>query len=1009
MRHQMEQLQQLMEQQQKLIKLLSLPMANQGFTLPIGFSSPLTGLSAVLSPGINTTAFQFSGPSANENSSNAKGSFCIPLVQIIQSPAQESASTSLISSDPTQTAMYPPPPQDSGDSMAENSILVQHSSNEKPEIHVSRLQLQMEEAETTLDECIPEDENCPRNLSPINEEKGELQLEQHAVTPFGIQRNSKKPEGLEERPIRPGISEKEKTFEDFVEELLKVDSELIQQDPQDINEVKVAPKKTFLKRGEGIARFEKNKENILKEENRSPVCKSTKQFPKKVSFSSQHRFSLPLLNENKKHQNKKQLISKKQIDSSELVESKAMKSVCIDNSLEETKIKDHTLKEKLDEIKNSTDEGIQSDINVAEPPIKVESPHKYSDRRKSGCHHVQQDSQEEDITTLEESQGRTSKGSLNINALENQHLMGVDSQLKNCPNSFSHESMERQNQGQQIGQIKMNQLQESSNELPYFNNVSHLECLSNKRTENIDQTTNLDQQQAEKAQNEDIANDTDSKKFLDRISPSIGFKRINDKIIQVATDGLLCQSANFGNQQIKDHDMDSFGTTGLVPLANNEHSLGFVLKNNSLSCGASNAETDSTDNEDVCPKSQYHTHPMKEILQTSGQTDKNLDLSDDVDYASDAPKDDQSRQLQVKLLQLETEIERFKVENTALAKMKEKQELAMESLRKRMDQFEHEKIEEIARLDEYKKEEMKKLQKAKQLSEKHSATRAIFDKKENEEMEFLKHQLSQLQEDFRKNESKWSHAHKCLRNQIDTLTKENIELRDELKAVDCHRQEPMKKTEISKKFETPVSDAIIKGTSQRVSCRQRSRSSTPTGRRMPVERRLTPVDSELKLSGKLTKRPENRKIEVREIHTRSPVHLRSRSGTPTGWKTSFQDRSTPDPALNIQQCTPNRQRGRERKSPAPSVNLSVFQRLNSTSCTRGVQSSNSGSSEDNSCMHLQTTERVSRSQNNTPKRQIQETQTLNQSSALRSQERPPSGCRSRSATPRGRKTPLDSF
>ncbi|XP_043552208.1 centromere protein J-like [Chiloscyllium plagiosum] len=586
--------------------------------------------------------------------------------------------------------------------------------------------------------------------------------------------------------------------------------------------------------------------------------------------------------------------------------------------------------------------------------------------------------------------------------------------------------------------------------------------------------------------------------------------------------------------------MDSFRTTGLVPLANNEHSLGFVLKNNSLSCGASNAETDSTDNEDVCPKSQYHTHPMKEILQTSGQTDKNLDLSDDVDYASDAPseieetstrvqtsqhsiycrsksgkstvkhnalsstsssenetlelktnerrfhfpnnrptrnknkvmrrkanfvkkcgssftntqtcdskepdlmqlstsgqsavlhsqpkmsrnsdlpaqmnsssaniqEDDQSRQLQVKLLQLETEIERFKVENTTLAKMKEKQELAMESLRKRMDQFEHEKIEEIARLDEYKKEEMKKLQKAKQLSAKHSATRAIFDKKENEEMEFLKQQLSQLQEDFRKNESKWSHAHKCLRNQIDTLTKENIELRDELKAVDCHRQEPMKKTEISKKFETPVSDAIIKGTSQRVSCRQRSRSSTPTGRRMPMERRLTPVDSELKLSGKLTKRPENRKIEVREIHTRSPVHQRSRSGTPTGWKTSFQDRSTPDPALNIQQCTPNHQRGRERKSPAPSVNLSVFQRVNSTSCTRGVQSSNSGSSEDNSCMHLQTTERVSRSQNNTPKRQIQETQTLNQSSALRSQERPPSGCRSRSATPRGRKTPLDSF
>ncbi|XP_048456908.1 centromere protein J-like [Rhincodon typus] len=785
------------------------------------------------------------------------------------------------------------------------------------------------------DECIHEDENCPRNLSPINEDKGELRLEQHAVTPFGIQGNSKKRGVLEERPIRPGISEKQKTFEDLVEELLKVDSELIQQDPQDNSEMKVAPKKTFLKRGEGIARFEKSKENIVKEENRSPVCKSTKQFPRKVSFSSQHQFSLPLLNENEKLENKKQLTSKIQIDSSILMEPKAKKSVSIDNSLEDTKIKDHTLKEKLDEIKNSTDEGIQSDINVAEPPIKVDSLHKYSDGRKGGCQHVQQDSDKGDITTPEESQGRITKGSLNLNVLESQYLIGVDPQLKNWPNSFSHESMERQNQRQQIGQIKMNQLQESSNEQPCFSNISLLECLSIKRTENTDQATKMVQQQAEKAQNEDVASVTDSRKLLDRISPSIGFKKINDKIIQVATDGLLCQSASFGNQQIKDHDIDSFETTGLVPLANNEHSMGFVLKNDGLCCGASNAETNSTGNEDVGPKSQYHQQPMTEILQNSGQTDKNLDLSDDADYASDAPsaieemntivqtsqhsiysrsiagtstmkhnalsstssseneplelktierrfpfpsnrprrnknkvmkrkanfvkkcgnsfmntqtcdstepdlmqlstagqsavlhsqlkvsrnsdlpvqvnsrsanvqEDDQSRQLQAKLLQLETEIECFKVENTALAKMKEKQELAMESLRKRMDQFEHEKIEEIARLDEYKKEEMKKLQKAEQLSEKLSATRSIFDKKENEEMEFLKQQLSQLQEDFRKNESRWCRAHKCLRNQIDTLTKENIELRDELKAVDRHRQEPVKKTESSKKSETPV-------------------------------------------------------------------------------------------------------------------------------------------------------------------------------------------------------------
>ncbi|XP_078412879.1 uncharacterized protein LOC144689571 [Cetorhinus maximus] len=1142
----MEQLQQLMEQQQKLIKLLTLPMANQGFTLPVGFSSPLTGITAALPPGVNTPPFQFPGPSANESSSNIKGSFCIPLVQLVQSSAQQSSSASPpINSNSIQTAIHPHPSQDTGDSTAENSVLAQHFSNEKPEKQVTRQESPVEEAETSVDERIPEDENCLRNLSPIKEEKGEQGTEQRAVTPFGIKRNSKKTAGPEERPIRPGIGEKQKTFEDFVEELLKVDSELFQQDSQDINEVKVAPKKSFLKRGGGIARFEKNKENVLKEQNQSQVCESTKQFPRKVSFSNQRRLSLPMLNESEKLQIKKQSTLQKQVNSSVLGASKAKKPVSNDNPLANSKIKDHTQKEKLDEIKNSTDEGIQSDINVTE--FNIELPRKYSDVGKGGTQQIEQESKARDITTLEESQGRTTVSSLNLHILESQHLIGVDSQLKNwSSSSFSHESIERQHQGQQIGQNKTNQLQESSNEQPCFSNISHLECLGTNRTETVNQAIGMLQQQAEKDQNEDAANARDSRKLLDNQGPSIGFKKINDRIVQVTPDGLPCQIAKFRNEHIKNHDMGSVVSVGLAPLVSNEYRMDFVLKNDRANCDELNTKANSTDNESGGPKSQCHQQPIKEILQNSGQTDKNLDLSDDADYASDAPsgieemnttvqtshhsvhcksivspvkhnalsstssseneplelksntlsrrfplsykrlmrnknkavrrksnfakksasstmstqtcdatesdliqpsapglalqslpalhsqpkvpinsdlpeqvnsssvntqEDVQSRQLQAKLLQLETEIERFKAENTSLAKLKEKQELAMENLRKRMDQFEHEKTEEIARLDEYKKEEMKKVEKAKRLSEKNSATKATFDKKEHEEMELLKQQLGQLQEDFRKNESRWSCAHNCLRNQIDTLTKENIELRDELKAVECHRQESVKETEtanlISKKFETPVSDAIVKGTSQTVSCRHRSRSSTPTEKRMPIERRQTPVDSQLKVSEKVAKNPENQRTEIREILVRSPVHLRSRSGTPTGRKTPFQDRSTPDPELSIQRYTSNHQRGQERKSPAPSLNLSVFHRANSTGRTRGVQSSNSGSSEDNSCMHLQTTEHLSRSQSNTTKLQIQETKTLNRSTASRSQERPPSGRRSRSATPSGRKTPLD--
>ncbi|XP_051867171.1 centromere protein J [Pristis pectinata] len=77
---------------------------------------------------------------------------------------------------------------------------------------------------------------------------------------------------------------------------------------------------------------------------------------------------------------------------------------------------------------------------------------------------------------------------------------------------------------------------------------------------------------------------------------------------------------------------------------------------------------------------------------------------------------------------------------------------------------------------------------------------------------------------------------------------------------------------------------------------------------------------------------------------------------------------------------------------------------------QGIQSSNSGSLGDNSCKHLQTTEHISMPRPQSYATKQQETKALNRSAAetpSRLQERPPSGRRSRSATPSGRKTPLD--
>lgn len=117
------------------------------------------------------------------------------------------------------------------------------------------------------------------------------------------------------------------------------------------------------------------------------------------------------------------------------------------------------------------------------------------------------------------------------------------------------------------------------------------------------------------------------------------------------------------------------------------------------------------------------------------------------------------------------------------------------------------KAVELAKFEEYKKEENRRLQKERRIFERHaSAARAIPDKKEREEIQvshryvttlaashvnievvccpckLLKQQLSSLQEELKGKESRWACAHNRLRQQIDSLRQENASLRDEVPA-----------------------------------------------------------------------------------------------------------------------------------------------------------------------------------------------------------------------------------
>ncbi|XP_033965257.1 centromere protein J isoform X2 [Pseudochaenichthys georgianus] len=158
----------------------------------------------------------------------------------------------------------------------------------------------------------------------------------------------------------------------------------------------------------------------------------------------------------------------------------------------------------------------------------------------------------------------------------------------------------------------------------------------------------------------------------------------------------------------------------------------------------------------------------------------------------------QSRQLRERLVELEIEIERFKKENAALAKLRQENEKNQEDLRKERVAFEQLKAEELAKLEEAKKEENRKLQKDRKLFETHaSAARAIPDKKEREEIQALKQQLSSLQEELSGRESRWTSTSSRLRQTIDSLNQEKSALKDEILMLEKLRLSAWKKTSVS--------------------------------------------------------------------------------------------------------------------------------------------------------------------------------------------------------------------
>ncbi|NWR92033.1 CENPJ protein, partial [Furnarius figulus] len=95
-------------------------------------------------------------------------------------------------------------------------------------------------------------------------------------------------------------------------------------------------------------------------------------------------------------------------------------------------------------------------------------------------------------------------------------------------------------------------------------------------------------------------------------------------------------------------------------------------------------------------------------------------------------------------------------------------------------------------------------------------TRVTGENVKSEEIQVLKQQIAGLQEEFKRNESCWRAAYSKLRDQVELLTRQNMELRDELRVSEYQRwkaeRNPKALNFLDRKSETPVAEAILRET-----------------------------------------------------------------------------------------------------------------------------------------------------------------------------------------------------
>ncbi|NWI81526.1 CENPJ protein, partial [Dryoscopus gambensis] len=159
------------------------------------------------------------------------------------------------------------------------------------------------------------------------------------------------------------------------------------------------------------------------------------------------------------------------------------------------------------------------------------------------------------------------------------------------------------------------------------------------------------------------------------------------------------------------------------------------------------------------------------------------------------------------------EIDLYHRRTPSLSMVKEEHEEAMHFRRAQIDQLETLRRQELTHPLEYSRDQAHPLQKEQVAQSKFTGIpRVTGEHVKSEEMQILKQQIAGLREEFKRTESYWRAAYSKLRDQVELLARQNMELRDELRVSERQRRKAEKNPKamnfMDRKSETPVLEDI---------------------------------------------------------------------------------------------------------------------------------------------------------------------------------------------------------